>query len=253
MRKKFLIILLMVFIFSNLAYGKNLKIGHDPWAPYTLDVDSEKPGFSIELLKKIFNEYDLQFFLQPYSRAIVEIDNGNLDILPVVYESDFEGKKAIFSEEEVGISLNSFFVRSDSSWTFTGETSLNNQRIGLIHGYTYYEEFITKYLETNKNKAQYLSGVGNIIERSLEKVILKRIDAYFDDTIVVNYTIKKLKFAGIKEIKTNEEPTPLKIVVSNKNSEASKLVEMFDAKIKEMRKNGELKKILDLYGLNDWK
>lgn len=239
---------------------KEIVIVADEWCPFNCYPTSKKPGYVVELAKIIFAKHgiEVKYEIVPWVRALQGTADG--DYNAAICASKNEGKALLFPDEMVGISRNKFYVRSDSSWVYTDEKSLEAVSFGVIADYSYGEVF-DNYMKQNKDdntKIQIATG-DNAIELNLKKLVNKRIDATYDNEFVARYEINELGYNGkVKE--AGQISTPISprddyyyLAFSPKKPESAKYAKIFSDGIREMRKSGELEEIMHKYGLHDWK
>jgi len=82
-----------------------------------------------------------------------------------------------------------------------------------------------------------------------------RIDVTSDDMLQLQYEVNKIGLGGkIDVIPANVgDPVPNYIAFGPTNPRAHELARLWDEGVRRLRKNGELKRILDRYGIKDWK
>jgi len=94
----------------------------------------------------------------------------------------------------------------------------------------------------------------NPLEKNLKKMVIDRITVTTDDELVVNNIAKELKISDqIREAGILGEPMAVYVGISPQNPKAKEIAKMLSNGIIDLRKSGELKKILDRYGVKDWK
>jgi len=92
------------------------------------------------------------------------------------------------------------------------------------------------------------------LERNIKKLVAGRVTVVIEASPVFMYYATKLgvqdkvRFAG-----TAVEPQKAYIAFSPKHPKSKEYAKMLSDGIDAMRKSGELKKILEKYGLKDWK
>jgi polar amino acid transport system substrate-binding protein len=260
--KKLYILVMSLFIASS-SYAaeakKELVIVADEWCPFNCEPDSDKPGYVVEIAKEIFAKHGINVTYQivPWARALQGTADGDYDA--AICASRSEGKTLIYPDEIVGLGKNKFFVKSDSDWKYTDEKSLESISIGVIADYSYGPIF-DKYLEKHKSnnaKIQFTSGE-NASDLNLMKLVNGRINATYGHEFVTEYEINEHGYTGqikqagevIRKVSPYEDYYYL--ALSPKNPDSSKYAKIFSDGIKEMRKSGQLDKIMHKYGLHDW-
>jgi polar amino acid transport system substrate-binding protein len=250
-------LILAALLSSPTLYAKGtITLAGDEWTPYVSNPSGGKLGFTTDIVKRVFEAegYKVSFEMQPFTRALKLCSEGKLDFVLVMYREDADANKLKVHSEPLGSSQNKFFVKSDSSWTYTGPDSLKNQTIGVIEGYSYGD--LDTFLKdpANKKSVQYMHGDAPL-ENNLRKLSKGRISVTVDDSLVVKATLELEKLTGaVKEAGLLGEPTPVYAgVCPQKDPAREGLGKILDSGIAKLRKTGELKKILDTYGMSDWK
>lgn len=248
--KKMVIACLLFSLFS--VFSQELVVAADYWMPYNGDPGSEKEGFVVEILKEIFEKKGItvKYETRPWARAIKLGEEGKVDAVIGAMKSDAEG--FVFPEESIGILANDFYVPADSDWKFTGFESFKGYKVGIVTDYAYGDE-VDKFISENKSNFDYVAGE-NAIEMNIKKLAHKRIDILMDTKFVVDFTANnigltdKIKYAG-----DDGSSDKIYVAFSPAKSTSKDYADYFDVGMKELRKSGELGKILKKYGLSDWK
>jgi len=228
----------------------------DPSCPSNCDPDSDYPGYDVELAKVIFGAagYEVDYRLLSWSRTLVEVRNNTIDGFVAGIKDD--APDFIFPEEPGGVLVNTFAARKGSNWKWTGPDSLKGKVFGYIPDYQYFPE-LKSYIEAHVNDPKLVQGVAmmNATELNLRKLAVGRIDLTCDDMSVLQYEINRLKLNDQLEVITPGvgAPVPNYIAFGPNNPRAHKLARLWDDGIRRLRKSGELKQILDRYGIKDWK
>ncbi|MBF0239724.1 MAG: transporter substrate-binding domain-containing protein, partial [SAR324 cluster bacterium] len=132
--------------------------------------------------------------------------------------------------------------------------SLEKISLGVIADYLYgdeFDEYVKKYKDDDK-RVQVVFGDG-ALSSNIKKVMIGRIDSFVEDMMVCNSELKNMKKSG--------DVVPAgQLVESNVYIAFSPNLETSEAYAKiltegmiKLRKTGQLKEILDKYGLSDWK
>ncbi|WP_415062810.1 substrate-binding periplasmic protein [Bdellovibrio sp.] len=230
-----------------------LSFRSDYWCPYVCEPNSSRPGYMVEVLQKIFQKHGhtVDVKLTNWVRAIKETRTGKAQGLLGARRAD--APDFIFSEKSLGITKNVYFTHKDSSWTYQGRQSLQAARIGVINGYSYGDS-IDHLIQTRHKSFIPFSG-----ERPLEQVIKMlesgRLDAFIENPLALHYALKNqnlptetLKVAGW----VSAQDPFLFIGFTPNNPESKTYATIVTKGIQELRRNGNLKRILDKYNLEDW-
>lgn len=199
-------------------------------------------------LAAISGGHTLDYQLMPWSRALVEVRSGNITGVVGVEEGDHEG--LVFSDK-MGDDSICFFVNQGDTFKFTGIADMAKlQSVGSAQGYVYPDEFMN-WQKANPTKVQSVSG-DNTLELNTKKVKGHRIQAFVENASVVDHarkSIPELKGVVSAGCLANAD---LFAGVSAKNPKSAEIVKAINAKLTELKKSGELKKILSKYGMTPW-
>lgn len=240
------------------ATAETIKITADVWPPYTMDPSSGSAGYLIDVAKAVFEEqgHTVVYSVKPYARAVNDTKSGVEHAVAGIYAPDAADLGLHYPANELGVSINTFFVRAEDSWSYVpakGNANFSSVRIGVITDYSFRE--IQDYLDANKTseKVQYISG-DNPLETNLRKLLAKRIDATIDDKIVVTYLSKQLGLSDkIKPAGSLGDKNTIVIGFSPANPKGAAYARQLSEGVARLRANGSLKKILARYALSDWK
>ncbi|UOF02786.1 substrate-binding periplasmic protein [Bdellovibrio reynosensis] len=255
------IIFLIIFVFCSFVSAKEIK-AHVPeklllttnyWCPYVCDPTSERPGYVIEVLRLIYSKKDIQpeFLVTSWARAMAEVKENRIAVL--VAATAKSSQKLIRSRHAIGIQRMGFYTLADSNWLFRGIKSLEHKKVGIINGYSY-GEALDMFIEY-KNKSLIPISGEKPIEQILKMVESRRLDAVVEETLVLKDTMDKLGFPSTKLRFAGWVDTTnpmLYLAFSPDNPESARYLEIFETGISELRRTGELQRILKKYGTEDW-
>jgi polar amino acid transport system substrate-binding protein len=256
--KKLIFLAVLSLLLCTISFADEISLTADVWAPYTMDPQNGKDGYLIDLARAAFQlkGHSVKYSLRPYSRSILETQKGKCDGVVGIYRDDARNQGFIASENELGLSINAFFVRKDDTWQYDNslkEKSLEGKKIGVIQDYIFDE--IQGYLQANKDTpaVQYVAGE-NPLEKNLKKLLGKRIDITIDDEVVIQFTARKMGIDGsIRNAGRLSTQNPVVIGFSPKNPKSAEYDLILSQGVENLRKTGELDKILANYGMTDWK
>lgn len=241
-----------IFIFSTPSIADEITIVADQWSPYCGVPDTAKPGYGIEIAQLAFKNagHTVKYINMPWNRAITATRKGNYNAIIGAYKE--EAPDFVFPEEEFGVTNNCFYVKNGNSWKFKDLQSLQNLRVGLVEDYSYGEE-LDRYFKEHKESVQYARGE-DPSETNIRKLLAGRFDVFIEDENVVLEKIEKMGVAD-KVINAGETGVKGKIYIafSPNFAKSKEYADIFTKGIKTLEESGELKKILDKYGLKHWK
>ena len=242
-------------------YADTIMIQADSWCPYNCDPNTASPGYMIEVAETVFKKkgHAIKYSQNLWSRALYRVNRGNLDA--VVGVSKREAPQLIYPEESLGFSVTVFFTRRDSSWEYQGVKSLGTVKVGIQKDYDYGEKlqaYFQQYQKSDKVQVA-LDGLALFpLQVNMEKLMKGEIDAVPEDKNVFLYTAKemgcldKVRYAGSEKDMTPESNN-VYIAFSPVNKKSQEYADILTQGIRELRAIGELKRILEKYGLSDWK
>jgi polar amino acid transport system substrate-binding protein len=229
------------------------------WCPYNCKPNSEKPGYMIEIAQRAFamSRIHVRYITLPWSEAVKEVRQGKYHGL--VGATKEEAKGFVFTPEHMGISVDRFYVRSDSVWRFLGMDSLRYASLGIIQGYNYGDElddYIMRHV-SNINRIQVARG-SKAVKKNLNKLLLGRISTMIEDQYVMEYmlmeenAVEKVKEAGSLGNFVDPQKDLVYIAFSPKHRDGPRYASILARGVRELRASGELHNILAKYGLETW-
>lgn len=239
--------------------NETLTFEADTFCPFNCIEDGG--GFSVEILERALKVAGLKLNYQevPWSRAKKNVANGVID--GVVGGTGFtpeltEPKGLIYHKRPVG-KLNMVFASlKGNKWKYKSPASFKGIRIGFVQSYDQgFSGPIGEFLKLNLKNEELIdvatgttAGITNI-----KKLIGGRISLIIEDKTVLKYLLKKHGLEDKVEILQNlDKPMNFYIGFSSKNPRSKKLAKILDTTVEQLRKSGELSKILKKYNVTDW-
>ncbi len=251
--KKFYKFLILTLSFTNLvAAEKTIKIKSDPWCPFACDTTNpNRPGVVVEVAKAIFEKegYKVDYQVMNYARAITETRAGLNDAVAGCAKED--APDFIFPTKSVAKTVYKYLSLKDSKMNVKNLDSLKGIKVGSINGYTY-DQISTEAIANKHPSFMVISGEDGM-SQIFKMLKNKRIDAIVEsEDVLLNYIAEnkldknEFKFVGMMK----QAPQDISLCFSPKNKEskilATKLVKGMD----DLKKSGELKKILEKYSMS---
>ena len=112
-----------------------------------------------------------------------------------------------------------------------------------------------KYIKANKGSKmiQFVSG-NDPLAKNIKKLAAKRVDVVIEVKPVFDSIASELGLADkFKAAGSDGNPSPIYICFSPANPKSKEYAKILSDGVIEMRKSGELAKILSAYGQKDWK
>jgi len=240
--------LAMIAIQSSSALAGSVSILADPWCPYTCEDVQKKPGFLIEVSQAALagTEHKVEYKIMPWARALDEVRKGTAHGAAGATETDKEGM--VFSPS-FGDSQTCFYAKPDLAWKYEGPESLAKVSLGAIVGYTYSD--IDAYIEKNKSNADkvQLLGGDSPLPQSLKKLEAGRVQVFVEDKNVVDYFYANQGKKNPFEAKGCLPASAVYVAFGEKNKDTAAITKALNDGYKKIQASGDLKKILDKYGL----
>lgn len=259
------VILLMA---AGTGHAEKVTILVEEDCPYSCRSETGNKGFVQDILETIFQKYgyETEFQMVPWLRALHTFNDQLPHIDGMIGMKVHPVKKgiAVFPEEEIARYTHRFYAKKDSfpvdTWKYEGIESLKNLKVGCVKGWNYCDKDISKYLaEGSRPYVQAMTGESPE-SRNIIKLLNGRIDLWIANISNTEYLLAKEYKAGNKAVKQITGFLDLPVTnevnvypVFYQNEKGLKYAEIFTKGIRELRKSGELDKIMEKYGLTDWK
>jgi polar amino acid transport system substrate-binding protein len=244
----------ILFILSSNLLAKSVSIRADEWFPINGVPGASSPGYMIELAQIILKEhgYTVDYQVSPWERSLYDVRKGNADCVVGAFTED--APDFIFPKESWGKIESTFYVKKGTTWKYEGIKSLMSAKVGTIGGYAYSEEF-DAYVVTNSNspRVQVIKG-NNALENNINKLLSGRIDTLIESHLVMMAKLKDMgKSSDIMAAGLLAPADDMYIACSPAKANSKELVQWFSDGLTKLRDSGELQKLLNKYGLKDWK
>lgn len=245
------ILFFSALFFASWGYAETITLRADIWCPYNCDPNSDTPGFMVEIAGMVFEKagHSVDYQLLPWARAITETREGKFNGIIGAYKND--APDFIFPENEQGQSVDMFYTKKGSSWRYENMASLSGQAIGIIKDYSYGEQ-MDEYIK--KNNEQFVIMYGDdAFDRNLKMLLLGRTTVMIENQYVMN-NYMKVHNCRDQFVETGiSGSNKVYIAFSPKNPRSEAYSKILSTGINQLRSSGDLQKILDKYGLKDWK
>lgn len=249
MKKAFL---LCVGLISNTAIADTVTIRADYWYPMNGTPGDALPGFMIEIAQLTLAKagHTVDYAIMPWERAIYSAQKGQIDCVVGAYKGD--APDLLFPENSQGVDTVAAYVKKGSAWRFTTIEALKSIRLGAISGYGYGDN-IDAYIEKNPANVQLTVGE-TALDQNIKKLTADRIDVLIESPAVFSAKLKALNLQDkFEQAGTLSDIENLYLACSPLKESSKTYVKLFSEGTEALRQSGELAKILDKYGLKDWK
>ncbi|MBF0101697.1 MAG: transporter substrate-binding domain-containing protein [Desulfobacterales bacterium] len=247
------IVLLFNFCVFN-GYAEVITLRADEWCPYNCQPNANQRGFMIELAEIVFKKagHTIDYQIMPWARAIQDTRKGKVNAIVGAGKED--APDFIFPENEQGQMISAFYVKKEESWRYNNMESLKDKILGVINDYSYNTE-IDKYIKENKknDKLIQVASGNDALTTNVKKLLAGRIHVLVEDrNVMAQYIKTNSQDNAIQEAGTSGSDT-LYFAFSPANTNSAAYAKLLSDGVVELRKSGELKIILEKYGLKDWK
>ncbi|WP_319470654.1 transporter substrate-binding domain-containing protein [uncultured Pseudodesulfovibrio sp.] len=229
---------------------KSITLVADEWCPYNCAPGSRLPGFLVEIAQRIFSQhgYKVVYMTMPWSRAVHDVKAGKFDAAVGALRND--AQSFIFPEMELGFSQHGFFT-TQSDWKYSDTESLLDKTFGTVRSYSYGKAID----DLIANKIINVEEVGSStpFRMNIEKLTQGRIDFMIAERSVFSRYLKEHKLSKrIFYAGTPDLGEPVFIAFSPKKKTSKEYAKLLSTGIVKLRESGELARILEKYGLEDW-
>ena len=234
------------------AEDSTVRLCADQWMPYNGDPNEAKPGYVVELARTIFEPKGIkvEYDVMPYEEALAAVKEGRRSGAIGANKEEAEG--LTLPSEPIGSVATCLLTLAGSKWTYDNVGSFRNTKIGVIKGYTYWPALDT-YIERNAGKETvYVAEGEDPLDELMTKLQKGEIDVVAESEPILLWYMRShsIDRASVRVV---FKGTPESIYVAfSPNDEGKRFATILDEGIRELRKSGELVKLLQRYGLRDW-
>ncbi len=244
--KKILFLFLMLLFVSPIAIAqsKTITAAADPYPPF---VDQENPtdGLSLEIIRAAFNVqgYSVKMKFLPWTRAIANVKDGSIDIIPDKWMTE-EDKNLYNFSDSYAVNEVVFIKPKGSSFEYNGINSLDKKTIGVVRGFKYSDEF---------NKAtNFKRDDSDDILTNIKKLVSGRLDLTLEDRIVASSLLNKTDTSLLEKIEFTKRAltvNKLYIATGKSNKRATEIITAFNKGLAVIKANGVYASIMKKYGI----
>lgn len=232
------------------ADAKELSLRADAWCPYNCE-PGKTPGYLVEIAGAAMVEagHTLDYRLMPWSEALRQVEAGRFTA--AVGASAEEAPALVFPKESLGTTQTILVTVKGRAVKATGLKTLDGLRIGYGADY-FYEDSVNAYLDTHKGEPRMVAVSGDNLTEDLVRLLLDgKVDAIIEDVNVIDYLTETNGYQGVFDHAPLGMPSSVSIGFSPADPNARTYAGLIDAKLRQLRASGELKKIMARYGLRE--
>lgn len=255
-------LLILFLLFASSFHGRTqptdslpsqLTLAATDWCPFSCSPSGSphRPGIISEYLSQILKQHNITLNIKflPWSRALVEANNGTVDgLLTVVPE---ETGHLLMPKTATANYTDCFFVRPDENWRYRDSASLKRVKIAYVQDYGYNEP-LHSHIHDPGNTARLFEVSGADPSRRMVRLVQAgRADALIEEQLVAAWAQKQAT-------KKLYQPTPLKsagclnsnpfyLAISPDLPASKALIQLFDRVLQQPESLELLEKITQSY------
>lgn len=242
----------LLLLAAPTALSKELTLRADAWCPYNCE-PGKTPGYLVEIATLALSEagHKVDYRLMDWKSALEMAEAGK--ITAAVGASAEEAPKLIYPTESLGNTQTMLVTLKGKAPVGKGVKALDGLRVAFGDEY-FYEDSINAYIDAHKAEARMVGVKGDNLTQDLVKLLTDgKVDAIIEDVNVIDYLVETNGLQGLFDYTPLGVPTLVSIGFTAADPDAKTYVGLVDAKVRQMRQSGELKKLLARYGLGDLK
>ena len=170
-----------------------LKIANEmDWPPFDFSDGDLPKGYSIDLIKLIAEKSGFSTdFINGYtwSELLTQFKNGDIDIMPAIYESEERKEFALFTQSYYS-QPSMIVVRLDEE-NINSLTDLNNRNVAVIEGFMISSTLNKRYPDI------FQVPVNNVID-GIKAVSIGDADVFIDGIGVISHVIQTTYIPNVK-------------------------------------------------------
>ncbi len=243
MKINYVLFLILFSAYSFAAENPTIKMATDQWPPYYGE-NMQNQGPISEISRQVLNKlgYQLNISFTPWKRALEHTRKGKYHAVLGAYTNK-ERSLYFWNSDPILSSFVVLFGHIDNKKSVPDLDALNNQRVCIINGYYYSDEF------TNNN---FISKVkSNSLRHCFERLIAQRVDYVVADKLVGQALINEQFPAYKNQITTLPlviAQGTIHILWSKQIPENLKLNVLFNNELQRLKESGEIDLIWQKYG-----
>lgn len=237
------------------AQADRLSLRADYWCPYNCQPTGDRQGYIIDIARAVFAPRgdEIDYDIIPWSRALLEVEQGK--ITAAIGAVPNEAPALRFHREPIGLSGNSFAIRRDFTFSYTGIDSLRGLRFGAMQDYSYdnggeIDQYVAQ-AHSSGDTLQLVSGHEGT-SQNLRKLMGNRVDVIIDSHFVIQYAVSELELTDRVAVLPAFAPGPIYLAFNPTAPQTAAYIDALDNGIRSLRASGQLAAILARYGLRDW-
>jgi polar amino acid transport system substrate-binding protein len=240
-----LIFCLLAFgVFSAQAQERVVRIAADEWPPMT-GSELHEGGFSVHLAKEVLTDlgYKVTVEFMPWKRIMRTQARSDYDLIPAIWysqerESTYAFTQAYLDNKIVFVSLK------ENAAPYTGLSSLQNKRIGIVSSYSYPQELLSY------DQAKWQAGID--LNQNLKKLFGNRLDMVIGTDAVIRYEVQQNFDQAIPLFYHMHKPIEVRslhMAITRTFPSHKILAKQIDEKIEQFKQDGRFELLKKQHGL----
>jgi len=234
----FRLIPLLLGFFLQIAAAETIQIGaEDSWPPFSR---KDGTGLTNTIVKEAYASQgvDVEFVIAPYSRLLREVKTGRLMALFNVTREESTQQTFLFGEHKLFTATTAYYHHKNRPLNASNFREVNHgEKIGMILGYEY-GPFILSNRDIASIRVKYQS--------QLVKMLLKnRLDGALMFDAIADDIFKTIKNSEKIVRAFDGQHSDIYVAFSRRFPGAEKYMNLLDKGLMQIRKNGQLSRILD--------
>lgn len=236
------------------SMAAEVKLRADSWCPYNCE-PGNRPGYLIEIVRAALEPagHKVDYALMPWTEVLDAAAAGT--VTGAVGATRDEAPGLVYPAASLGMSRPTLVIRKGKEtkdFKITNLDSLKGVRFGSIQDYFYSTE-VNAFIDANKGSPNLVQVSGdNVTEDLVNMLIDGKLDAIVEDSNVVDYLLESKGYRNLFNYHALGDHSTVSVGFSPKDPNSAAYVKLIDAKLTELRKNGQLTGILAKYGVKDW-
>jgi polar amino acid transport system substrate-binding protein len=232
--------IIMLLPVSVLA--EKLTLVYEPYPPYEYNDGGKLIGTDVDIIRAVCKRVgcEPEFSERPWKRAMVEVKTGQVDGIFSLFKTEEREEFLFFPSESLSFEKNVVITKKGKGIKATKLDDLKGKSFGVVVDYSYGDDF-DAYKDLKKE-------VCKDNEELLKKLYAGRMEVAIINELGYHSLIKKMGLKGKFEVIHEQSFDPLFIGFSKaKGEKAKKVADDFSKALIEMRKKGDIKKIIGNY------
>lgn len=236
------------------ARAAEVTLRADSWCPYNC-APGNRPGYLIEIAKAALEPagHHVNYALMPWTETLAATRAGT--VTAAAGATREEAGDLVYPQIPLGMSRPTLVIRKGKEtkdFKVTNLDSLKALRFGSIKDY-FYSEAVNAFIDANKGSPNMVQVSGDDVTEELVNMLIDgKIDAMVEDSNVIDFLLESKGYRNLFLYHPLGDESAVSIGFSPKDPNSATYVKLIDAKMAELRKNGQLATILAKYGVRDW-